>query len=90
MTARTYNELFEPPIRLSLAKAPGGYVVWDQACRYYVLAPSSLEFCLRFMQAMEAKGEAVIDDASVERATWHSVRVPEPPSNVVPIRKAAG
>lgn len=86
MTApRTYNELFEPPIRLSLAQAPGGYVVWDQACRYYVLSPSPLEFCLRFMQAMAAKGEAVIDEASVERATWHSVRVPD---NVVPIRKA--
>ena len=81
MSARTYDELFEPQVRLSLVRVPGNkWIVWDQHCRFYILAPSPLEFCLRFMQTGADRGDWVIDDASVERATrdaaWqHSVRV---------------
>lgn len=77
MTPRSYDELFEPEARLSLAHVRDDkYIVWDQHCRFYILVPSSLDLCLRFMQAMAAKGDAVLDDASIERATWHSVKVP--------------
>lgn len=77
--ARTYIELFEPTIVLSLAHVHDDkYIVWDQSCRYYILSPSPLTFCLRFMRAMETRGDVVSDEASVERATWgagHSMRV---------------
>lgn len=104
MTARTYDELFEPEARLSLVHVRDDkYIVWDQHCRFYILVPSPLDMCLRFMQAMADKGDAVLDDASIERATWHSVKVPaleageaapsrdvdgtSPASNVVPLRR---
>lgn len=73
-----YTQL-APRIVLSLAQAGTGYIVWDQACRYYVIAPHSLAFCLRFMRAMAGRGDAVVDEASVERAAWaeaYSVKVP--------------
>lgn len=87
MTARTYNELFEPPTILTLTPIPGGYMVTDQHGRPYTLGPFSLTAALRFMKAMADRGDAVLDDASVEQATWHSVRVPD--SNVIPLRKGA-
>lgn len=77
MTARTYDELFAPPIRLSLAPTGGGYTVQDQHGHDYVLSPSPLTFCVRFMQALAERGDATLDEASVEAATWHSVKVPD-------------
>lgn len=74
-----YTHLNQPTIRLSLVRVGTGYIVWDQQCRYYILAPSPLAFCLKFLKAGADKGDWLIDDASVEMATWsaaqHSVRV---------------
>lgn len=90
--ARTFNELFEPPIRLFVDMSGGGYVVRDQHGRRYTLTPLTLTAAIRFMQAMEATRDARIDEQSVERATWaeaqHSVKVPDLPDNVRPLRLA--
>lgn len=92
MTARTFVELFEPPVRLSVHPVPGGYTVQDQHGHAYVLAPSPLTFCLKFMTAMAQKKDAVIDDASVERATWFSSSEPGPglPGRIAADPKAQG
>lgn len=86
MTARTFDELFDPPLRLSLAATPTGwYSVLDQHGRLYFPPTQNIQVCLRFMAAMRERKHAVIDDASIEQATWHSVRVDDPPDNVFPI-----
>lgn len=86
-----YTQLDQPPVRLTLARIPGGYQVHDQHGQPWTLGACTLEFCLRLMKAAREKRDAVVDDASVEMVTWQaaqefSVRVP---SNVVPIRKGA-
>lgn len=84
-----WTKVERPYIRLTLHRSRGGwYSVTDQDGRLF-FPPSELAMCLRFMKAMAEKRDAVIDDASVEMATWadaHSVRVPD---NVVPIRRGA-
>lgn len=82
MSARTFDELFEPQIRLSLVRTPSGWhSVIDQHGSLYFPPTRDIEVCLRFMAAMASKRQAVVDDESVERAVdaaiggW-SVRVP--------------
>lgn len=74
-----WTQVDAPPLRLFVDMSGGGYVVRDQHGVTYTLAPLTLTAALRFMQAMERRKDAVIDDASVEMATWsaaqHSVRV---------------
>lgn len=80
MTPRTFNELFEPQLALSLVRTPSGWCsVLDQHGSLYFPPTQDMAVCLRFMQAMAQKKHAVIDDQSVERATWHSTSggVPE-------------
>lgn len=68
--ARTFNELFEPTIRLHLHQTPGGtYAVTDQHGRLYTFGQPSLTMCLNFMLRFVEQHDAVIDDASVERVT---------------------
>jgi hypothetical protein len=93
MTARTFDELFEPQLRLSLHATPSGtYAITDQHGNLYSFGEPSLTFCIQFMQAMAEKKDAVIDDASVAAATWefaqqHSVDANL--ANVIPIRRPA-
>lgn len=94
MTSVDYTLLFEPTIVLSLHRTPTGWFgVTDQHGRLWFPPTEDVTVCLRFLQAAVEKGHAVIDDASVERVTWaaaHSVKVPDAPSNVIPIgRKTA-
>lgn len=91
MTVRVdYTQLGQPAIRLTLHHSRGGYYsVTDQHGHLYFPPTQDLDLAVRFMRAMEAKRDALINEASVERATWHSVKVPEP-SNVIPLRRTAG
>lgn len=72
-----YTQLDQPPVRLSLVQTPAGYMVYDQHGQPWTLTPCTIELALSLMLAAREKRHAVIDDASVERATWHSVRVPD-------------
>lgn len=79
MTARTYNELFEPALTLTLERELGrNYIVLDatDGNTVYLRSPD-LHLCIRFMNAMVVKKEAVVDERSVEWLIddW-SVRVP--------------
>lgn len=96
MTTLDYTSLFEPPTVLTLTPIPGGYMVSDQHGRPWTLAPVDLTFALTFMRAAAVKNHALIDDASVERATWQpsSAGVPAgiaafPPTPPVPHGEAA-
>lgn len=85
-----WTQVDQPGIRLSLYRTPSEwYGVVDQVGRVFFPPTQDLQVCLRFMAAMARKKDALIDDASVEAATWHSVRVPEWEGNVVPFRKAS-
>lgn len=85
MTLIDWTELDQPPVRLSLVGTPTGWwSVLDQHGRLFFPPTQDMTVCLRFMQAMASKKDAVIDDLSVERATWayaqqHSVKVPHEP-----------
>ena len=93
MTARTYDELFEPTVRLTLEQEGRNYTVSDGDTVY--LRTPDLNMCVRFMLAAQAKKDAEIDEDSI---VWfrmlrlheqHSVKVPDVASNVLPFRKGA-
>lgn len=88
--SRTYNELFDPPITLTLEQEGSNYIVCDGDTVY--LRSPDLEMCKRFMVAMQAKQQAVIDMDSYHwfqlLAEQHSFKVPDLPDNVRPIRLA--
>lgn len=98
MTVRVdYTQLDQPPLRLSLVSTPTGwYSVIDQHGQLYFPPTQDIETCLRFMTAMREKKQALIDDASVEQATWtaayestHSVDANLAPVIPLPVRKGA-
>jgi hypothetical protein len=85
VTARTYNELFDPPVRLTLHRTKAGWhSVTDQHGQLYFPPTRDLHTCLRFLKAAREKKDALVDLASVERVAWeaaqeatYSVRVPD-------------
>lgn len=94
MTVRVDYTQLDRPITLTLVRTPSGWhSVIDQHGRLYFPPVQDVTVCLRFLAAMASRKHAVVDDASVMEATWadaeqHSVKVPDLPDNVRPIRLA--
>lgn len=79
----------QPAIHLTLEQQGQHYIVCD-GDEVYLRSPD-LDLCCRFMRAMSLKKQAVLDENSISwfRAlAGHSVKVPDLPDNVRPIRLA--